>query len=257
MVTAMPVNSRDVEGGVRILLLDRPPANAIDFSFLEEIAVAVETAEADARVRAVVVTGNGKCFSAGLDIKAMAGGQAKSMAGFGGADGVFRLWTMRKPTIAMMNGHAIAGGCILALACDFRVTCAGSHRMGLNETAIGLALPTGAFEIARLALPIRTARSVLLEADLYDPETALAMGLVDEVVPASELEANALARARKLGAMAAPAYAANKYAWQRLAVDSVRSEPAEVRQAIADAWTSEETQRAFADRIAAIAKGKG
>jgi enoyl-CoA hydratase len=250
----MLVEVRDVGGGVRVLSLNRPPANAIEGELLAALGEAVSAAGRDDAVRAVVLTGSGRFFSGGLDLKAMAAGEARAMAGFGGTDAVFQLWTLLKPTVAMVNGHAIAGGGILALACDFRVTCSGSHRLGLNETAIGLAFPTGAYEIARLALPVRTVRSVLLEGELYDPEGARTMGLVDEVVAPGELETVSLARARKLAGYPAEAYAANKHAWQRLAVDRVRNEPAEVREAIRRAWTSEETQNAFAARVAAVSK---
>jgi enoyl-CoA hydratase len=252
----MTVSARDLDGGVRMLVVDRPPVNAIDLELLRELADAATAAEEDERVRAVVLTGNGRCFSAGLDLGVMAGGQAGAMARFGGADGIFRVWTMRKPTVAMINGHAIAGGCILALACDFRLTGRGLHRIGLNETAIGLALPTGAFEIARLALPIRTAREVLLGAALYEPEAARVAGLVDDVVPPADLEQLCLARARALGAYPAAAYATNKYAWQRLAVERVRHEPEELRERIQEAWGSEETLRAFAARFASVSKSK-
>ncbi len=250
----MPVDTRDLDGGVRLLVLNRPPANAIDLTLLADIAAAVGAAERDHAVRALVVTGGGRFFSGGLDLGAMAAGQAKDMAALGAADGIFGLWTIGKPTVAMVNGHAIAGGCILALACDFRVAAAGAYKIGLNESAIGLALPTGAFEIARLAVPPRHARGVLLEAPLYEPEEAYTVGLVDAVVPSGELEGVSVERARRLGAYPTAAYAANKYAWQRLAVDRIRNEPEDVRQRIVRAWTSEEAQRAFAARIAAVAK---
>jgi enoyl-CoA hydratase len=256
----MDIRSRDAGNGVRTLVLDGPPVNAIDLDFLGELASVVDAAEGDGNVRAVILTGSGTCFSAGLDLKAMAAGQASGMAGLGGADGadgMFRLWTLRKPTVAMINGHAIAGGCLLALACDFRIMSAGSHRIGLNETAIGVALPTGAFEIARLAVPTRSAREVLLGAALYEPDAARAVGLVDEVVEAAELERACVERARTLGAFPGPAYAANKFSWQRLAVERVRTEPEELRERIREAWASEETQQAFAARFASLAKSKG
>jgi enoyl-CoA hydratase len=253
-VHPMPIAARDLDGGVRVLAVDRPPANAIDLQLLADLAAAVAAADADDSVRSVVVTGAGRFFSGGLDLKAMATGQAREMAGFGGADGIFQLWTLGKPTLAMVNGHAIAGGCVLALACDFRIAAAGAYKIGLNETAIGLALPTGAFEIARLVLPRRHVRAALLDGDLYDPDGARTVGLVDRVVAADQLEAVCFERARRLAAYPTAAYAANKYAWQRLAIERVRSEPQEVRDRIMRAWTSEETQRTFAARIAAVAK---
>jgi enoyl-CoA hydratase len=253
----MLIEARDLDGGVRILTLARPPANAIDASLLAALGEAADAAAAEERVRAVVVTGSGRFFSAGLDLKAMAAGGAGAMAGFGFADGIFKIWTLPKPTVAMVNGHAMAGGCILALACDFRVTCTGPHRIGLNETAVGLAFPTGAFEIAHLALTNRDARRALLEAEAHGAEEACRLGLVDEVVAPEQLEATCLAKARKLGAYAAPAYALNKQGLQRQAVERVRNEPPALRAAIQQAWTSEETLRAFAARLAAVSKREG
>src|SRR5690348_12462855 len=134
----MLVESRDLGDGVRILQLNRPPANAISADFLRALGDQCQAAHDDQNVRAVVVTGNGKFFSGGLDLKEALGGASRvgNLAG-SADDGLFQLWTLSKPTIAMVDGHAIAGGVIIALACDFRVSQAGTHRFGLNEVAIG------------------------------------------------------------------------------------------------------------------------
>src|SRR6516162_8368927 len=177
----MLVESRDVGDGVRMLILNRPPANAITAEFLTALAAQCKAAHEDQTVRAVIVQGNGKFFSGGLDLKEAASGSNRvgNLAG-SRDDGLFMLWTLPKPTVAMVNGHAIAGGVIVALACDFRVTCVGNHRFGLNEVAIGLAFPRGAFEIARLALDNQQLRWTMLEAGLFDVHRAKEMGIVDE-----------------------------------------------------------------------------
>src|SRR5262249_34208999 len=128
-------------------------ANAINAEFLIALGSQCKAAHEDENVRAVIVQGDGKFFSGGLDLKEAASGSNRvgNLAG-SRDDGLFMLWTLPKPTIAMVTGHAIAGGAIIALACDFRLTHSGSQRFGLNEVAIGLAFPRGAFEIARLAL---------------------------------------------------------------------------------------------------------
>lgn len=143
----MLVESRDLGDGVRILRLNRPPANAINAEFLGALGEQCKAARDDENVRAVIVAGNGRFFSGGLDLKEAASGAIRvgSLAG-SQDDGLFMLWTLPKPTVAMVNGHAIAGGVIIALACDFRITQSGNHRFGLNEVAIGLAFPRGAFE---------------------------------------------------------------------------------------------------------------
>lgn len=220
----MQIHVSDHDGGVRLLRLERPPANAINTDFLQALHAAASEAEADDRVRAVVVTGTGRFFSAGLDIKEMQTKGAGELAKLGGGkDGIYRLWRLAKPTIAMVGGHALAGGAILMLACDFRVASLGAGKIGVTETALGLPLPNGAFQIARFAIPAKHAREVLLGAASYDPAGAHAVGLVDEVVPAERLEARCLERAAQLGAHPTAAYAFQKYLLQAEANQAVHA----------------------------------
>jgi enoyl-CoA hydratase len=220
----MQIHVSDHADGVRLLRLDRPPANAINTDFLQALHDAVSEAEADDRVRAVIVTGTGRFFSAGLDIKEMAAKGAGELAKLGGGkDGIYRLWRSAKPTIAMVDGHALAGGAILMLACDFRIASLGAFKIGVTETALGLPLPNGAFQIARFGIPAEHARSVLLGAGSYDPEGARDVGLVDEVVTQETLEARCFARAAQLGAHPTAAYAFQKYLLQAEANQAVHS----------------------------------
>jgi len=250
----MVIDIRDEAGGVRVLTLNRPPAHAINPELLDELSRCCDEAARDDAVRAVVVSGSGKFFSGGLDLKEITAAMASSRHAFsfGGADGVFALWTLPKPTVAMVNGHAIAGGCILALACDVRIAADGPGKIGLNEVAIGLAFPVGAFEIARLALTNRQARRVLLEAGTYPPATALELGLVDEVVSSERLEQVCLERARQLGSHSCAAYAHTKRALQREAVERVRGETTTQLKELTDIWTSKEAAAVLMAQIAGM-----
>lgn len=211
----MQIHVSNHEGGVRLLRIERPPANAINTEFLQALHEAATESEADDRVRAIVVTGTGRFFSAGLDIKEMQAKGAGELAKLGGGkDGIYRLWRLAKPTIAMVDGHALAGGAILMLACDFRIASRGAFKIGVTETALGLPLPNGAFQIARHAVPQVHARRILLEADAFDPDGACEVGLIDEVVAQESLEARCFALAAKLGAHPTAAYAFQKYALQ-------------------------------------------
>lgn len=235
----MKIHRSEHEGGVRLLRIERPPANAINGEFLHALHVEASAADDDASVRAVVLTGSGRFFSAGLDLKEMSGGGREMLATLGGADdGIHRLWRVGKPTIAMVGGHALAGGAILMLACDFRVAARGSFRIGVTETALGLPLPNGAFQIARHALLHGDARRVLLRAESFSPDDARAVGLVDEVVEPGELEARSLALAAELGRHPSAAYGFQKYKLQAEAEGSIRH-PAEAgtgrfREALSD-----------------------
>lgn len=274
----MFVEATDLEHGIRLLTLSRPPANAINADLNGALYEQCRRARDDAQVKAVIVTGAGRFFSAGLDLKEAAAGpgqardfvesspsvgSAKESAprrggignfGRGETDGLFALWTMPKPTVAMVNGHAIAGGMIIALACDFRVAAAGNHRFGLNEVAIGIAFPIGAFEVARLALDDRSLRYAALEAGLHDASRARELGLVDEVVAPAELQTRCVTQARTLAAHGALAYAHTKGAIQREAIERVRSETPEQLAARNTVFVHPDTQARLRAQVEALSK---
>jgi enoyl-CoA hydratase/carnithine racemase len=250
----MLVEARDMGDGVRMLVLNRPPANAIDRDFNRALAEQCDAAREDASVRAVIVAGNGKFFSGGVDLRAGERGEMVGNLGGGPADGVFALWTMPKPTIAMVNGHAIAGGMIIVLACDFRITCQGRHKFGLNEVSIGLGFPQGAFEIARMALAPRALRDAALGAELFEAPRALELGIVDEVVAPERLEERCVAIGRRLAAHGQLAYAHTKRAIQREAVARVMTQRRGDLLEVAEVVGSDETRSLLAAQLANLGK---
>jgi enoyl-CoA hydratase len=146
----------------------------------------------------------------------------------------------------MLSGHAIAGGLILVLACDYRLGAQGSYRVGLNEVAIGASFPKVALEIARLRLTHARASELLLGAALYPAEQALRLGIVDELLPADALEETVLRRAARLGAFSCDAYAHTKAALLEDLVARVVSETEEDALRAAAVWQTEESRAARA-----------
>jgi len=252
----MLVDANDLGDGVRLLTLDRPPANAINKDFLDALYQRCREARYDKSVRAVIVTGAGKFFSGGFDIKEAARGQSRvtNLAGHA-ADGIFALWTMPKPTVAMVNGHSIAGGIIIGLACDFRITCTGAHKFGLNEIAIGLPLPPGPIEIAKLALTGHGLRYALFEAAMHGPERARELGFVDEVVEPPRLRARCVELAQRLASVAQPAYAYVKQELQRDAVARTLNFPQERSKALAAVGATEESREMLRKQVGSISRG--
>ena len=241
------VRTRDVEGGVRVLTLDRPPANAIDDALLGDLLAALGAAGEAAAVRAVVLTGAGAFFGGGFDLAAPprdAAATARLNALY--RDAHLALLELPKPTVAMVNGHAIAGGLVMALACDYRLGRDGDYRIGLNEVAIGASFPRAAFEIVRLRLPHARASELLLGAALYPASQALRLGVVDELFPAETFEATVLRRAARMGAFPQAAYAHAKAALVAEAVARVRAETPQEAQRTAAVWLTEESQAARA-----------
>ena len=237
----------DRAAGVRVLTLDRPPANALDERLLADLGAALASGAADDAVRALVLTGAGAFFSGGFDLSAprrdeAAARRLRELY----RESHLRLFTLPKPTIAMVAGHAIAGGLVLVLACDYRLGLDGDYRVGLNEAAIGASYPKVALEIVRLRLTHARASELLLGAALYPASEAIRLGVVEELVPADRLEATVLRRAARLGAFPRDAYAHTKAALVAEAVMRVEAESEEEAARGAAVWTTPESRAARA-----------
>jgi enoyl-CoA hydratase/carnithine racemase len=247
------VRSEDRDGGVRVLTLDRPPANAIDETLLVDLGDALRAAREDDAVRAVVLTGAGKFVSAGFDLVA----PPRDVAEAHRIRELYRethadLFAFPKPTVALMHGHAIAGGLVMVLACDYRLGAEGDYRIGLNELAIGAAYPRVAFEIVRLRLTHARASELLLGAAIYPASQAVRLGVVDELLPADTCAATALRRAARLGAFPREPYAATKAALVADALARVRAETPAEEEASAALWTTPESRAARAAQRAKL-----
>ena len=239
------VRVADRAGGVRVLTLDRPPANAEDETLLGDLSAALDAAGADAAVRAVVLTGAGRFFSGGFDLSApRREDEEVAVMTTLFRDTHVKLLALRKPTIAMVNGHAIAGGLILVLACDYRLGLDGDYKIGLNEVAIGASYPKAALEIARLRLTHQRASELLLGAALYPASQAVRLGVVDELFPADKLEETVMRRAERMGAFPREAYVHTKLALVAETVERVMAETPEEAARGAAIWQTAESRAA-------------
>jgi enoyl-CoA hydratase len=159
------------------LCLSGPGKNALSSELMRRVLAEIRAA-GDAPL---LVRGEGDAFSAGLDLKEIVSLDATGLATFLGTleEMVEALYDHPGPTVAWVNGHAVAGGCVLALCCDFRVmTARPGPRIGLNEVALGLRFPPRTFAMTRARLAGPTLERILLEASLYDARAAAELGLV-------------------------------------------------------------------------------
>ena len=186
----------DVDG-VAVLKLARPPVNALDVELCTAVAEGLRGPHVDG-VRAVVLTGGGRAFSAGVDLRAVVAGGAEYPRRLVPAlTDVFRAaFTVPVPLVAAVNGHAIAGGCVLAACAD--VVLMSEGRIGLPEVRVGVPFPRAAVEVVRHAVGDTGARRLMLGAETMPAPEAAALGLVDHVVAAADLQAAALAAAVEL-----------------------------------------------------------
>jgi len=216
------------DAGVIVLRVDRPPANAFDRATFEALDAAVGRAAADPAVRAVVLTGTGRFFSAGLDLLGVFADTGPAFAAFARAfDAAWMaLFALPKPVVAAVNGHAIAGGTVLAACADVRLVTDGAARMGLTEIQVGVPFPASAFEPVRFACAGPHLVEVLQRGLTYLPAEAVARRLADEVVPADMLLERAVALAAEMGGRLPAAFAATKRALRAEALARMAAFPA-------------------------------
>jgi enoyl-CoA hydratase len=200
-------------GRITVVTLDRPPANTLDGDFFAELVALLDRLRAP-EVRAVVLTGAGRFFSAGLDLFAVFAGDEAAFDTFTARfdAGFAALFAFPKPVVAAVNGHAVAGGAVIAAAADVRIAADGPGRIGLTEVLLGVPFPASALEIVRQACAGPDLTEVLYHGRLYDPQAARACRLVDDVVHPDELLPRALAAAEELAGRAPAAFAGIKRA---------------------------------------------
>jgi enoyl-CoA hydratase/carnithine racemase len=229
----------------REIVLSGPKKNALGRALMDSTRHAIE----DAGGAPLLLRGEGGALSAGLDIGEVCSLDEGGLVGFLGAldDLIRALYTYPGPTVACVDGHAIAGGCVLALACDVRVAeDAPALKIGLNETANGLVYPPRVLALVRARVPAGAVDRVVLEAGLYPPRQALALGLVDEVV--SGARAAAHARATALAGHPQDAYARNKHALRGDLLVPEEEERRFVQETI-PLWASAETKERLAKAL--------
>jgi len=199
--------------GVATVRLQRPPMNALNTELQEELRSAAAALGADDSVRAVVIYGGEKVFAAGADVKEFAGQSHAQMMRDADrlSSSLAALANLSKPVIAAVTGYALGGGCELALTADFRVS-ADNAKWGQPEILLGIIPGAGGTQrLPRLIGPAK-AKDLIFTGRFVDADEALAIGLVDAVVPAAEVYPTALAMAAKFAKGPALALAAAKAA---------------------------------------------
>ena len=233
---------RSQQEGILTLRLAHGKASALDVELLNALLRELEGAAED--VRAVILTGTGSIFSAGVNLVRLTRE---------GADYVRRflpllsrllctLFTFPRPVVAAANGHAIAGGCILVLACDVRLMAEGAGTIGLPELLVGVPFPSAAREVVRFAVPRDKLQSLIYTGRTLPPRDALAAGLVDEVVVPGELPARAQEIARQLALVPPAVYRLTKQALRAEALERIERAGESQDRAALEVWSADETR---------------
>jgi enoyl-CoA hydratase/carnithine racemase len=240
----------EVRDEVALVTLDRPKVNAFSPELVSQLSsafVEVETARA-------VVLGSALpgIFSAGWDLPLLVDRDRPSMEGFVSAycDLIRQIFMAGPPVVAALPGHAIAGGLIVAMAADERIAAEGKAKFGLSEVILGVSVPQCLMEPFRHVLGARPMERLAVTGENRTIEEALAIGLLDRVVPAAELSDRAFERARTLAGLSGPAHAAIKRRSRAAAL--ARFDAARDHDPFLDFWFSEDARFRIRDMVARL-----
>jgi enoyl-CoA hydratase len=239
-----------LRGDIAVLTMQHGKANAMDTTFCEDILKRLDELRISP-ARAVVVTGQGNIFSAGVDlVRALDGGPDYFKSFLPPLRRAFEaVFFYEKPIVAAVNGHAMAGGCVLTCAADRRLMAHGTGRIGITELLVGVPFPVIALEIMRFAAAPQQFDRIVYSGATFAPEAAVGLGLIDEVVPADALLDRAIAAAAALAALGPEAFALTKRQLrepvrERLERDGPRFDPA-----VDAIWYAPETAARIRDYV--------
>lgn len=242
--------------GIRELRMARPPVNALNPALCTALADAIRQA-VDAGAQGMVLSSAAKSFSGGLDVPHLMslGDDRKALdaawASFFAA--ARALANSPIPVVAAINGHAPAGGCVLALCCDYRVMASGPYRIGLNETRVGLAVPEGVQYLLRRVVGPYRAERLMVAGEMVDAEHALAIGMVDELTDVDGVSVRARAWLADLLALPRQPMLKTR-AIARADMIAALDEKALQLDRFIDDWQTPDTQAALKALIAKLGK---
>ena len=239
------------QGAIAIVTLRRPPANAMNLELTEDIAAVFQRLGQDGSVRSVVLTGQGKSFCAGVDLKAVPdfdrAHQRRMVDALNRA--FYSVFSCPVPVVGAINGHAIAGGLVLALCCDWRTAVQTPFLAGLTEVRVGVPYPVAAMEVVRQELRPDVARQLVLFGQNITAAAAVEAGVFDEMVDSEALLDRALARANEFAALPRSAFAGSKRQLRQKACEAIEAAIAGA-EPLLNGWLSAETIQAAAAVLA-------
>jgi enoyl-CoA hydratase len=240
-------------GDIAILTMVHGKANALSTAFCDALAAHVREAAA---ARAIVITGKGRIFSAGVDLPLLLDGGPAYVRQF--LPALHRLYDTiffhPKPIVAAINGHAVAGGCVLACAADRRLMAHDGGRIGVTELLVGVPFPPLAFEIMRYVTAPQFFPAVIFGGATFAPPEASERGLIDEAVAPDELFERAVAAAETLAALSPPAFALTKRQMRQPVAERTAANARAYDDDVVKVWSAAETVSRIRDYVARTLK---
>jgi len=234
-----------ISDNVGVITLARDKVNAINESLLDDIDIELDRLESDPDLCAVVLTGRDRFFSFGFDVPELLTLSQEGLRRFLTKHTalLLRLFTFGRPVIAAVNGHATAGGCMLVMACDYRIAAQGNGKVGLNEIDLGVSVFGGSAEMLRYWVGNRNAELILTDGTFYSMGQAKELGMIDELLHYDDVLPAALDRARRWGGKPRPAYRAIKRLMRGGVAEKILHTEEAALDAFIETWYSADAQK--------------
>ncbi|AEB10650.1 enoyl-CoA hydratase/isomerase family protein [Desulfobacca acetoxidans] len=233
-----------VGNGIATVCMQRGKVNALNELMVGELQQAFQDLKADSSVKAVILTGSGKFFSFGFDIPEFISYPRNAFEAYIQRFSRFcnDLFLFPKPLVVALNGHTIAGGCVLAIAGDARIMVSGKAKISLNEITFGSTVFPSIMAQLQYWVGSRQAQAMLFSGEMYSAEAALAMGLVDQVVEEADIIPVSRLEAMELAEQDTTAFASLKKLLRRPHVEAMQPYEAASIQEFLDIWYSPATR---------------
>lgn len=237
---------------IAVIKMARGVINSIDPTLIQQLSEALESIRSNPDIRGLVLSSsNEKFFSIGFDIPYLYGLSEPEFASFYHSFNLLclSLYTLPKPTVAALTGHATAGGCILALCCDQRIVAEGRRLIGLNEIRLGVPVPYIAECILRQIINGRIVREIIEGGGFYSPDEALRIGLVNDIRSPERLLSTAIEKLKPLTSCSPSAFAAIKHSRTVEVEEKIQAKLEERERIFIENWFSREARQFLKDAI--------
>ena len=240
----MSLTNIDSQNGVTTLTLNRGKVNAMNEEMVDHLLETFRQLSSDTSTRAVVLTGQGSFFSFGLDVPELYDYSPQDFTRFliKFTDLYLRVFEFPKPLIAAVNGHAVAGGFMIAIPCDYRLMVTGKAKISLNEVTFGSSVFAGSIEILKCVTGHRNAEIIAASGKMYSAEEAKALGLIDEVCAPEAVLPRVQQIAAEMAARDAVAYGEFKRLFRVQVMERINHTEAESIRRFVEIWYSPSTR---------------
>jgi 3,2-trans-enoyl-CoA isomerase len=234
---------QQMSDGIATLMLRRGKVNALNGAVIDQLRESLKVLENDTAARSIIITGFGKFFTFGFDIPEFLSFPKEQFTNYlvNFTDLYTYLFIYPKPVVAALNGHTIAGGCMLALACDYRVMVTGKARISLNEIGFGSSVFAGSTEMLRFWVGNANATAILYSGAMYPAEEAKQLGLVHETATEEDFMNVARKVALDLASKHPPAFASIKSLLRKPFTEEMQRREMETIREFVDIWYSQVT----------------